>query len=336
MPMLGRLRVLRQWGGIVDMTMDGSPIIDRSPIDGLYLNAGWCYGGFKATPASGWCFAHLIARDAPHPAAAAIAAGSFRHRPVIDEKGQGAQPRSALMRIACPYCGERDAEEFSILRRSGLRTAARECDLELFIAYVYLRDNGRPDRGNIGITQGCRRWLYPIATRATTPFCRWSAPSNERLAEGGLVDRAKPLRFSFDAETIAALPATRSPRPCSPMTSPGGSLLQISSAARHFQRRQRGTQRAGGTAAWRAARAQQQRATTIELFDGLEAASQNRFPSLSAICWRLNDLLSPFLSAGFYYKSFMWPASWWEKSMSRRFAARPVWARQRRARSRHL
>src|ERR1700743_2206570 len=63
MPMIGRARLLRSWGGVCDMTMDGSPIIDRSPIDGLYLNAGWCYGGFKATPASGWCFAHLIATE---------------------------------------------------------------------------------------------------------------------------------------------------------------------------------------------------------------------------------------------------------------------------------
>jgi glycine/D-amino acid oxidase-like deaminating enzyme len=47
----------------MDMSMDGSPIIDRTPVGGLYLNAGWCYGGFKATPASGWCFAHTIARD---------------------------------------------------------------------------------------------------------------------------------------------------------------------------------------------------------------------------------------------------------------------------------
>jgi methylglutamate dehydrogenase subunit A len=70
-PALGRIRVLRHWGGIMDMSMDGSPIIDHTPVRGLYLNAGWCYGGFKATPASGWCFAHLIARDQSHPAAAA-------------------------------------------------------------------------------------------------------------------------------------------------------------------------------------------------------------------------------------------------------------------------
>jgi sarcosine oxidase subunit beta len=92
MPMIGRLRVLRSWGGIMDMSMDGSPIIDRSPIDGLYLNAGWCYGGFKATPASGWCFAHLLARDEPHPAATMLRLDRFATGRVIDEKGQGAQP----------------------------------------------------------------------------------------------------------------------------------------------------------------------------------------------------------------------------------------------------
>jgi heterotetrameric sarcosine oxidase beta subunit len=92
MPMIGRLRMLRSWGGVVDMSMDGSPIIDRSPIDGLYVNAGWCYGGFKATPASGWCFAHLLARDEPHPAGVALRLDRFAVGHVIDEKGQGAQP----------------------------------------------------------------------------------------------------------------------------------------------------------------------------------------------------------------------------------------------------
>ena len=92
MPMIGRVRMLRQWGGIMDMSMDGSPIIDRTPIDGLYLNTGWCYGGFKATPASGWCFAHLIARDVPHEVAADYRLDRFATGHAIDEKGQGAQP----------------------------------------------------------------------------------------------------------------------------------------------------------------------------------------------------------------------------------------------------
>jgi sarcosine oxidase subunit beta len=92
MPMIGRLRLLRHWGGIMDMSMDGSPIIDKTPVDGLYLNAGWCYGGFKATPASGWCFAHLLARDEPHEVAAAYRLDRFARGLVIDEKGVGAQP----------------------------------------------------------------------------------------------------------------------------------------------------------------------------------------------------------------------------------------------------
>jgi methylglutamate dehydrogenase subunit A len=92
MPMLGRLRVLRSWGGLMDMSMDGSPIIDTTPVQGLYLNSGWCYGGFKATPASGLCFAHLIARDAPHDAAAAYRLDRFATGRLIDEKGAGAQP----------------------------------------------------------------------------------------------------------------------------------------------------------------------------------------------------------------------------------------------------
>ncbi|HUB15796.1 MAG TPA: sarcosine oxidase subunit beta family protein [Acetobacteraceae bacterium] len=92
MPMLGRLRVLRQWGGIMDMSMDGSPIIDRTPIGHLYLNAGWCYGGFKATPASGWCFAWTIAKDAPHPLAAPLRLDRFHDGAMLDEKGVGPQP----------------------------------------------------------------------------------------------------------------------------------------------------------------------------------------------------------------------------------------------------
>ena len=92
MPRIGRLRLLRMWGGIMDMSMDGSPIIDRTPRPGLYLNSGWCYGGFKATPASGWCFAHLIAKDEPHALAAAYRLDRFAQGRVIDEKGMGAQP----------------------------------------------------------------------------------------------------------------------------------------------------------------------------------------------------------------------------------------------------
>jgi len=91
-PALSRVKVLRAWGGIMDMSMDGSPIIDKTSIEGLYLNCGWCYGGFKATPASGWCFAWTIAKDEAHPLNAAYRLDRFRAGLMIDEKGQGAQP----------------------------------------------------------------------------------------------------------------------------------------------------------------------------------------------------------------------------------------------------
>ncbi len=91
-PGLSRIRVLRSWGGIMDMSMDGSPIIDATPIENLYLNCGWCYGGFKATPASGWCFAHLIATGQTHKLAAPYRLDRFRTGHTIDERGAGAQP----------------------------------------------------------------------------------------------------------------------------------------------------------------------------------------------------------------------------------------------------
>ena len=92
MPMIGRARLLRSWGGLMDMSMDGSPIIDHTPVRQLFLNAGWCYGGFKATPASGWCFAHLIATGQPHEVATKYRLDRFETGHPIDEKGAGAQP----------------------------------------------------------------------------------------------------------------------------------------------------------------------------------------------------------------------------------------------------
>jgi heterotetrameric sarcosine oxidase beta subunit len=92
MPMIGRARLLRGWGGLMDMSMDGSPFIDRTGINGLYFNGGWCYGGFKATPASGFCYAHLLAKDEPHPVATEYRLDRFMRGHMIDEKGAGAQP----------------------------------------------------------------------------------------------------------------------------------------------------------------------------------------------------------------------------------------------------
>jgi sarcosine oxidase subunit beta len=91
-PSFSRLRLMRHWGGIMDMTMDGSPIIAKLPVDGLYLNGGWCYGGFKATPGSGWVFAHTIAQDRPHKLNEAFTLERFAQGYTIDEKGAGPVP----------------------------------------------------------------------------------------------------------------------------------------------------------------------------------------------------------------------------------------------------
>ena len=92
MPMIGKAKILRSWGGIMDMTPDGSPIIDKTDIEGLFIDCGWCYGGFKAAPASGHCFAHLIATGRPHEAARGFRIDRFRTGyGIIDEEGTGSQ-----------------------------------------------------------------------------------------------------------------------------------------------------------------------------------------------------------------------------------------------------
>ncbi|MFT5573059.1 MAG: heterotetrameric sarcosine oxidase beta subunit [Cryomorphaceae bacterium] len=93
MPCLGRVRLLRHWAGVMDMTMDGSPFICKTPLDNLYLNAGWNYGGFKASPASGWYFADLIANDRPDPVIEHFALDRFARGVIIDERGAGPDPK---------------------------------------------------------------------------------------------------------------------------------------------------------------------------------------------------------------------------------------------------
>ena len=92
LPALARVRVLRQWGGVMDMTMDGSPIISRLPLAGLIMNGGWCYGGFKAIPAGGFTTAHLIARGEAHPVAAHLDLARFAAGRTVDERGVGPSP----------------------------------------------------------------------------------------------------------------------------------------------------------------------------------------------------------------------------------------------------
>jgi heterotetrameric sarcosine oxidase beta subunit len=91
-PSFGRMNLMRTWGGICDMTMDGSPIVAKLPVQGLYMTGGWCYGGFKATPASGFLLAHTMAHDAPHELNALFTLERFAQGRTIDEKGAGPIP----------------------------------------------------------------------------------------------------------------------------------------------------------------------------------------------------------------------------------------------------
>ncbi|MES0003096.1 sarcosine oxidase subunit beta family protein [Mesorhizobium sp. M0051] len=93
-PSISRLRLLRQWAGVMDMTMDGSPIIGKMPVEGLWLTGGWNYGGFKAIPASGYCFAWTIAKGEPHPDNAAFTLERFERGYQIDEAGAGPYPKA--------------------------------------------------------------------------------------------------------------------------------------------------------------------------------------------------------------------------------------------------
>ena len=93
MPCLGRVRLLRHWAGVMDMSMDGAAFICKTDISNMYLNAGWNYGGFKASPASGWYFADLIANDRPDPVIANFNLKRFERGIIIDERGAGPDPK---------------------------------------------------------------------------------------------------------------------------------------------------------------------------------------------------------------------------------------------------
>lgn len=93
LPCLARVRLLRHWSGVMDMSMDGSPFICRTPLENLYLNAGWNYGGFKASPASGWYFADLIANERPDKVIENHNLGRFEQGLIMDERGAGPDPK---------------------------------------------------------------------------------------------------------------------------------------------------------------------------------------------------------------------------------------------------
>ena len=173
MPMHRPAARAAHWGGVMDMSMDGSPIIDRTPIDGLYLNAGWCYGGFKATPASGWCFAHLIARDEPHPVARRLPLDRFATGALIDERGAGRAAQPALRdrdaHSPAPTAASATCSEFGYLgdadASSGPTRQRRTPRRALLRLRLSARQPGRAASRVLVSRAGCRAWL--VVTRDT-------------------------------------------------------------------------------------------------------------------------------------------------------------------------
>src|SRR4029077_14256429 len=89
-PIFSRVHVLRAWAGIVDVAPDASPIIDLTPVEGLFVNCGWGTGGFKATPGSGWTYPHTIATGAQHELIAPFSLQRFTRGVLVDEHGAAA------------------------------------------------------------------------------------------------------------------------------------------------------------------------------------------------------------------------------------------------------
>lgn len=91
-PSFGRLRLLRSWGGVVDMSMDGAPILSSTPVEGFFVNAGWCYGGFKTTPGIGILLAEMVATGRTPAVAAPFALDRFSTGHIVAEEGHGPKP----------------------------------------------------------------------------------------------------------------------------------------------------------------------------------------------------------------------------------------------------
>ena len=176
-PSFGRLRLMRTWGGIMDMTMDGSPIIGKLPVRGLYMTGGWCYGGFKATPASGWLHAHTIANDAPHPLNAAFTLERFAAGRMRSTKKAPGRTRGPIERRSPPHA----ADPLPLVRpaqpdRVHVRRRCHACAVcprptrseAAWIDYVYMRDNPCGPHDELWLhSAGCRSWFKVRRDTAT-------------------------------------------------------------------------------------------------------------------------------------------------------------------------
>ena len=156
-PIASRVRMMRNWGGIVDTTPDRSPIIGKTPVPGLFVNCGWGTGGFKATPGSGHLFAHQMATGEPHPIAAPFCARPVplrRARQRSDRGRRRALKAKSMLLIRCPYCEmERPEVEFKYGGEAHLtRPDPNAASDEEWTDFLYFRANTAARTPNAGAT----------------------------------------------------------------------------------------------------------------------------------------------------------------------------------------
>ena len=289
------------------------------------MTGGWCYGGFKATPASGWLHAlHDGARRAA-PVERRVHAGAFRRRPDDRRKGRGAAAGSAwtlaMLLIPCPWCGPRNQVEFTYGGDATLKRPPQDAPMQAWYDFVYLRDNPCGAARRAVAAQRRVPALVQAAPRhahARHP-CERPARSgvagarvvtqSHRLAQGGIVDRSRALRFRFDGAPYEGYPGDTL---ASALLANGVHLV-----ARSFKyHRPRGILAAGADepnalvqlGARRTHRAEHAR----DPAGALRRARRGEPEPLAVARFdvgALNDAARRCFPAGFYYKTFMWPPS---------------------------
>ncbi len=346
-PVTRRLKMLRNWGGIVDVTPDRSPIIGKTPVPGLFVNCGWGTGGFKATPGSGHVFAaHCRARRAA-PDRRPVLARALHHRPPDRRSGRRRAcaryemrltqlstrraGHSLMLLIRCPSSARRT------VRRSSSAMAARRTSRVPPIRRARRTRSGRSSFTSAhnpkGLhaerwrhIHGCGRYFNAVRHTVTDRILddvqgrRAATRSRSRHGAERMTDALPhplrrphrpppPRRLHFRRPALsrlrrrhAGLGAARQRRPSR------RPLVQVSPPARHSLGRLRRTECAGRPSTRSAARSTPNlRATQVELYDGLIADSQNRWPSLAFDVGAVNDRFGTLFPAGFYYKTFMGP-----------------------------
>ena len=319
--------MLRNWGGIVDVTPDRSPIIGLTPVPGLFVNCGWGTGGFKATPGSGHVFAATIARGEPHPIAAPFTLDRFVTGRLIDEAAAAAV--AALM-LLIPARGAAQGRRIEF-RYGGEAHIARPADPApwpmrrgpISFTCAAIPRARTPNAG--GICHGCGRFFNcvrdTVSDRIITTYPR---PGNHGPAMSTSRSAPRPAaasgatgrsRFSFDGRRL---------RGCAGDTLASALLANgVHLLGRSFKyHRPRGILSAGSEepnalvtvnrgAGPRHTQPARDADRAVRRAAGHAARiAGRRSASISA---RSNDALSPLFAAGFSYKTFMWPRAFWQR-----------------------